>query len=61
MIKPNGQAHYERCEEVDLRQLDGEAFFVSGVTNSVHHLNPLAIALLRSLNQPRTLAEISAI
>lgn len=61
MSKPGSEVRYERCGGVDVREVDGEAFFISPVTKGVHHLNPSAAAFWRVLDEPRTLREILAI
>lgn len=61
MTKPGSDIRYKRCRGIDVREVDGEAFFVSPVTKAVHHLNPSAAAFWRVLDEPRTFRDVSDI
>jgi hypothetical protein len=61
MRKAGKEIQYARCEGVDVRQVDGEAFFVGPATKAVHHLNPIATAFWNVLEKPRALQEVADI
>jgi Coenzyme PQQ synthesis protein D (PqqD) len=42
-----------RAKGVALRLVDGEAFLLCSAENSIHHLNPTALAVWRLLAQPQ--------
>lgn len=49
---------YARAPDITPRQIDDSLFAAVPTTNTIHHLDPMAAAVWRALEQPRTLREI---
>lgn len=49
---------YARAPDITPRQVDDSLFAAVPTTNTIHHLDPMAAAVWRALEQPRTLREI---
>lgn len=54
-------ARYRRCDDVEVREADGNIFLAGGSDNAIYLLDPLATAFWRLLEQPQTLDEIGAV
>lgn len=49
---------YARAPDITPRQVADSLFAAVPATNTIHHLDPMAAAVWRALEQPRTLREI---
>jgi len=49
---------YVRAPDIAARQVDDSFFAAVPTTNTIHYLDPLAAAVWRALEQPRTLRDL---
>jgi len=49
---------YARAPGIAARQVDDSLFAAVPTTNTIHHLDPMAAAVWRALEEPRTLRDL---
>lgn len=55
------RAHIRRRKGLMLRVVDGEGFLLDAAQRRIHHLNQIALAVWRLLDEPQTARGITAV